>query len=113
MVLRGKLAQLMIKTAPEIYKKHATTDRNGNIILYVRLIKALYGIMQASLLYYTKTIENLQDKGFVLNPYYPCVANKTIKGKQCTIIFHVDDMKISHPDPMIVTRIIDWLKDLY
>ena len=113
MVLRGKLAQLMIKTAPEIYKKHATTDRNGNTILYVRLLKALYGIMQASLFYYTKTIENLQDKGFVLNPYDPCVANKTIKGKQCTIIFHVDDMKISHPDPMIVTRIIDWLKDLY
>ena len=48
-----------------------------------------------------------------LNPYDPCVANKIIKGKQCTIIFHVDDMKISHSDPEVVTRIIDWLKDLY
>ena len=81
MVLRGKLAILLIKTAPEVYEKHATKDKNGNVILYVRLLKALYGIMQASLLYYTQTIENLQDKGFVLNPYDPCVANKIIKGK--------------------------------
>ena len=45
MVLRGKLAELMIKTAPEVYKKFATKDKNGNVILYVRLLKALYGIM--------------------------------------------------------------------
>ena len=113
MVLRGKLAILLIKTAPDVYKRFATKDRNGNTILYVRLMKALYGIMQASLLYYTKTIENLQAKGFKLNPYDQCVANKKIKGKQCTIIFHVDDMKISHADPAVVTSIIKWLQDLY
>ena len=48
MVLRGKLAQLMMKTAPNIHKKYTTIDRNGTIILYVRMLKALYGIMQAS-----------------------------------------------------------------
>ena len=69
--------------------------------------------MQASLLYYTKTIENLQSKGFNMSPYDPCVANKVIKGKQGTIIFHVDNMKISHPDPRVVTNIIYWLKELY
>ena len=36
-----------------------------------------------------------------------------INGKQCTIIFHVDDMKISHPDPEVVTNILNWLKELY
>ena len=60
MVLRGELALLMIKTAPE----HALKDRNRYVILYVRLLKALYGIIQASLLHYTKTIENLLDKSF-------------------------------------------------
>ena len=60
MVLRGELALLMIKTAPE----HALKDRNSNVILYVRLLKALYGIIQASLLHYTKTIENLLNKSF-------------------------------------------------
>jgi hypothetical protein len=44
--------------------------------------------------------------GFVLNPYDLCVANKTINGKQCTIVWYVDDNKISHVDHNVVTEII-------
>jgi len=29
-----------------------------------------------------------------LNPYDQCVANKTIYGQKCTIIWHADDLKI-------------------
>ena len=47
-----------------------------------------------------------------MNPYDPCVANKVIKDKQCTIIFHVNDMKISHSDPNVVCSIIDWIIEL-
>jgi hypothetical protein len=45
--------------------------------------------------------------GFKLNPYDPCVANKTINGKQCTIVWYVDDNKISHVDYDVVTDIIN------
>ena len=31
------------------------------------------------------------------------VANKMINGKQCTMLLHVDDLKISHTDPDVVT----------
>ena len=31
--LRGKLANLLIKTAPEIYRKHTTINRKGEIVL--------------------------------------------------------------------------------
>jgi len=34
--------------------------------------------------------------GFTINPYDQCIANKTINGRQCNIIWHVDDLKISH-----------------
>ena len=44
--------------------------------------------------------------GFKLNPYDACVANKTINGKQCTIVWYVDDNKISHVDANVVTEII-------
>jgi hypothetical protein len=44
--------------------------------------------------------------GFELNPYDPCVANAMIKGKQCTICWYVDDNKISHEDPEVVSEII-------
>ena len=36
-----------------------------------------------------------------------CVVNKEINGSQCTIVFYVDDNKISHVDPDVVTQVID------
>jgi hypothetical protein len=45
--------------------------------------------------------------GFKLNPYDPCVANSQIKGKQCTVAWHVDDNKISHVDDTVVTDVIE------
>jgi hypothetical protein len=39
--------------------------------------------------------------------------NKTIDGKQCTILWHVDDLKISHEDSSVVTDVISKLNDEY
>ncbi len=36
-----------------------------------------------------------------MNPYDPCVWNKIMNGKQLTIVFHVDDCKLSHVDSKI------------
>ena len=51
--------------------------------------------------------------GFVLNPYDACVANKEINSSQCTIIWHVDDLKISHKDPKVVDSVLAWLEKLF
>ena len=40
--------------------------------------------------------------GFVLNPYDKCVANKMVNGKQCTVLWYVDDVKVSHVDRSVV-----------
>ena len=45
--LRGKLADILIKTAPEIYLKHITINRKGEAVLYVRALNAIYCIMKA------------------------------------------------------------------
>ena len=37
------------------------------------------------------------------------MANKTINGRQCTIIWHVDDLKISHVEKEVVEDIIKLL----
>jgi hypothetical protein len=42
MRLHGKLAELMVKVAPEIYRKHIHTTKNGERVLYVKLQNALY-----------------------------------------------------------------------
>ena len=48
--------------------------------------------------------------GFKLNPYDRCVANKTINGKQCTIAWYVDDNKLSHADPEVVSEVLREIK---
>ena len=57
--LQGKLAELMVATAPEIYKKYVTVNRKVERVPYVKALNALYGIMKASLLFYIKFVENL------------------------------------------------------
>ena len=49
----------------------------------------------------------LVDIGFTLNPYDACVANCDIDGKQCTVAWYVNDNKISHVDPNVVTSVIE------
>ena len=44
--------------------------------------------------------------GFKLNDHDKCVANKVIEGTQCTIVWYVDDNKISHVNSKVVDQII-------
>ena len=61
-------------------------------------LKAIYGMLHSSLLFYKKWRGDLEGAGFVVNPYDPCVANRMVRGKQFTVCWHVDDVKASHSD---------------
>ena len=65
-------------------------------MLYVQIEKALYGMLRAALLFYRKLRADLEDMGFEVKPYDPCVANRIVNGSQCTVVWHVDDLKVSH-----------------
>ena len=54
---------------------------NGKRVLYLQLLKALYGCVKSALLWYDLFSGTLHEMGFELNPYDTCVANKTINGK--------------------------------
>ena len=45
----------------------------------------IYGTKVALLLYYKKFVKSLKLKGFKLNLYDPCVANKQVKREQLTV----------------------------
>ena len=111
--MRGKLAELLVSVSPSMYSKYITVNSKGQKILYVRLLNALYGIMKAALLFYKRLVGDLESIGFILNPYDPCVANKTVDGTPLTVVWHVDDLKISHKSPKTVSRMITWLKKTY
>ena len=72
----------------------------GKPVLYVRLQKAIYGCLKSTLLFYEKLVGDLEAYGFKINPYDPCVANNMIGGKQLTVCWHVDNLKISCSDAM-------------
>jgi len=88
-------------------------EENGKPTIYVKLRKALYGTLQAALLFWRDLSGQLKEWGFVLNPYDNCVANKMIEGSQCTVLWHVDDLKISHRNPDVVTEVISQLQERY
>ena len=75
-------------------------------MLYVRLSEALYGILRSSLLFYKRLRRFLEDKGFAINDYYPCVANNVVNGAQMTVCWHVDDLRISHRDEEMISAFI-------
>ena len=62
---------------------------------------------------YNKLRSDLEDNGFIVNPYDPCVANKDVNGKQMTVIWHVDDLKVSHVDENENSKFAEWMKTIY
>jgi hypothetical protein len=98
MKLKGPLARLLTRVNPKVYIEYITIEK-GKPVLYVQLMKALYGTLQAPLLFWQNLSGHLEKWGFELNPYDWCVANKTVDGKQCTNLWHVNDLKISYVDP--------------
>ena len=94
------------------YEPYVVTE-HGKKVLYVRLLKALYGCVKSALLWYELFTEHLKEKGFVLNPYDPCVANCMVDGKQCTLAWYVDDNKVSHVDTDVVTGIIEMIEERF
>ena len=85
MKMRGKLAELLVKVAPEIYREYVTIEK-GQKVLYLELRKALYGMLKSVLLFYGKLRSDLESIGFVVNPYNPYVANMEQGGSQLTVV---------------------------
>ena len=110
--LDGEIADLLLKVDPS-YSKYAIKE-GGKTVIFTELSKALYGTLQAALLFWKNLSEFLiNELGFVVNPYDWCVVNKTINGKQCTVGWHVDDLKISHHDSRVVDDILHALNERY
>jgi hypothetical protein len=112
MRLKGPLAQLLTKVDPELYTKFLSKE-NGKNVMNVRLAKALYGTLQVAMRFWKDLTGYLEMLGFVLNLYDNCVANKTIDGTQCMILWHVDDLKITHAKQEVLKDLVEILNARY
>jgi hypothetical protein len=77
-------------------------------VLYVHMLKAIYGMLASAVLLYKKFPSDLVRYGFMVNPNDPCVANKIVHES-----WNVDDLKVSHNKKKMVDEFIEWVIDTY
>ena len=111
-VIDGDLVDILVRANAK-YKKFVHITKQGKKIMYLKLRKALYGTLTAARLFWGNITDKLKRIGFELNEYDQCVANKEIDGSQCTIVWLVDDLKISHKSNEVAHKILKYLNDIY
>ena len=89
------MVELLLEINNQMYAP-CVTHEQGEKVMYVGLLKALYGTLRAAQLFWEKLTGKLKEWGFKMNPYNACVANKVIDRKQFTVVWHVDDLKALH-----------------
>jgi hypothetical protein len=111
MKITGSLVDILINMEPQ-YRKFVVLE-NGKRVIYTVVLRAIYGMLESSLMWYNQFRGDLEGIGFEFNAYDPCIANRVVNGKQQTIRFHVDDLLSSHVDPKVNDEFAVWLNDKY
>jgi hypothetical protein len=86
---RPSLTKQIIKVLPGL-KKYVAVDG----MLYCKLLKALYGCVQASKLWYDNLVEVLEKEGYERCPTDPCVLRKIVDEKVYLLLVYVDDILV-------------------
>ena len=109
----GEMVNILLQIAKEMYEDYVVKEK-GEQVMYMELLKALYGTLHAARLFWQKLSKQLIDVwGFVPNKYDDCVVNKTIYGHQMTVVWHVDDLKVSHVDAKEVEKFIQQMEETF
>ena len=110
--VEGESVDILVEIDIDKYKPYVVIE-HGKKVIYFKLKKALYGTLRAALLFWQNLSNNLRNWSFEPNPYDPCVMNKEINGHQMTIIWHVDDLMVSHKDQDAIDNLIGHLRQAY
>jgi hypothetical protein len=88
MFIRKDLVDILVEIDP-IYENCRT--ENGGI--YVKLKKALYGLIESANLWFKHISSALKRYGYVQTESDQCVMVKTVGDKKCVVMLYVDDLK--------------------
>ena len=112
MKVKGALLEILVSLAPELYGPYVVQEK-GKRVIYLEVLRALYGMLVAALLWYRQLRKDLEEIGFKFNPYDPCVANRRVNKKRQTVRFHVDDLMSSHVDSTVNDEFLKWMNEKY
>ena len=109
----GEMVKMLLQIDKQMYSEYVVIEK-GEQVMYMELLKALYGTLRAARLFWQKLSKQLIDVwGFVPNKYDDCVVNKMINGSQMTVVWHVDDFKVSHVDAKEVGKFIHQMEEAF
>ena len=109
----GAMVTLLLEIDHEMYKDYVVVEK-GEQVMYMELLKALYGTLRAARLFWQKLSKQLIDEwGFIPNKYDDCVVNKLVNGQQMTVVWHVDDLKVSHVDRTEVEKFVRKMEETF
>ena len=107
----GKMVDKLLEIDQDLYASYVTEEK-GKKVMYVELLKALYGTLRDAQLFWEKLQAKLvNDWGFTPNRYDSCIVNKKVNGKQLTVAWHVDNLKVSHEEDNILDELIGMMEE--
>ena len=77
MKIKGKLINMQIEISSETYASYVVVE-TGQRVLYVKIVRALYGMPILAVLFYKKLRCDLEEIGFSSNPYDIYAANQIV-----------------------------------
>ena len=107
MKIRGMLVDWLVQLDPTAYSPYVVYKR-GVRVLYLVVLKAIYGMLETELHWYRKFRKDLKSINFVFNDYDPFVVNRFVSKGQHTIHFYVDDILSSHLNGKINDKFAKW-----
>ena len=109
----GAMVNMLLQIDHEMYKDYVVIEK-GEQVMYMELLKAFYGTLQAAHLFWQKLSKQLIDVwGFVPNKYDDCVVNKMINGHHMTVVWHVNNLKLSHLDTKEVDKFVQQMEETF
>ena len=107
----GEMVDKLLEIDHELYSSYITEEQ-GEKVMYMELLKALYGTLRAAPLFWEKLQAKLvKDWRFVPNRYDSCVVNKKVDGKQLTMAWHMDNLKVSHEEERVLDEFIAMMEE--
>jgi len=98
------MAELLCQTDPKSRKEY---------YIYAQLNRSLYRTLQGALRFWEDLSYYLTSLGYKRNPYDWCVMNRVIEVTQETVLFYVDNIKLSHVNKEVLLNTVKDVAALY
>ena len=108
----GVIALLLVEYDSKHWKKNLCREK-GKWVIYVVVKKVIYRILKAVLKTYKIFAKILRGLGMTINPHDLYVQNQIVNEGQITLMFHIDNILLTHINSSVVTTYIKKLDEVY